>query len=347
MVSLRLTWHKIMHWEYWPFWVIYYPLFPVWLFFSLRARSFFFFNAANPTMENGGMAMESKNDIYEMIPQEHIPNTVWIEKDATYDEIIKRVKANEITFPFIAKPDIGMKALGVEKIHDEDALEKYIEKSPENFLIQEFIPYTKEVGVFYVRMPDDKKGKITGIVSKEFLSVIGDGKSTVVELIKENPRSHMQLEVLKKELDLKLNTILEEGEEFILVPYGSHTRGAKFVDYSNYIDEELVKTIDAICTQVPEFYYGRLDILYNSMEELAKGEKFSIIEINGAGGEPTHIYDPKHSVFFAWKEILRHWNMLNKISIINHKKGHPYLSFKDGRAMLKANDELESQLKLI
>ena len=79
MVSLRLTWHKIMHWEYWPFWVIYYPLFPVWLFFSLRARSFFFFNAANPTMENGGMAMESKNDIYEMIPQEHIQNTVWIE----------------------------------------------------------------------------------------------------------------------------------------------------------------------------------------------------------------------------------------------------------------------------
>ena len=63
MESLRLTWHRITHWEYWPFWVIYYPLFPVWAFFSLRARSFFFFNAANPTMENGGMAMESKNDI--------------------------------------------------------------------------------------------------------------------------------------------------------------------------------------------------------------------------------------------------------------------------------------------
>ena len=348
MESLRLTWHRITHWEYWPFWLIYYPLFPFWLFFSLRARSFFFFNAANPTMENGGMAMESKNDIYEIIPQEHIPNTVWIQKGTTIADILQRIKTKGITFPFIAKPDIGMKALGVEKIFNESALEAYIEKSPENFLIQEFIPYTKEVGIFYVRMPGEAKGKITGIVSKEFLSVIGDGKSTLLELIKQNPRSHLQLSVLREELGAQLDTaVLTKGEEFILVPYGSHTRGAKFVDYSNYIDDELVLTIDAICTRVPEFYYGRLDVLYNSMEELARGEKFSIIEINGAGAEPTHIYDPKHSVFFAWKEILRHWNLLNKISIINHRKGHPYLSFKDGRAMLKANDELESQLKLI
>ena len=348
MESLRLTWHRITHWEYWPFWLIYYPLFPFWLFFSIRARSFFFFNAANPTMENGGMAMESKNDIYEIIPQEHIPNTVWIQKGATIADILQRIKIKGITFPFIAKPDIGMKALGVEKIFNESALEAYIEKSPENFLIQEFIPYRKEVGIFYVRMPGEAKGKITGIVSKEFLSVIGDGKSTLVELIKQNPRSHLQLSVLREELGAQLDTaVLTKGEEFILVPYGSHTRGAKFVDYSNYIDDELVLTIDAICTRVPEFYYGRLDVLYNSMEELAKGEKFSIIEINGAGAEPTHVYDPKHSVFFAWKEILKHWNLLNKISIINHRKGHPYLSFKDGRAMLKANDELESQLKLI
>jgi hypothetical protein len=347
MSSLKLKWHRLTHWEYWPFWLIYYPLFPVWLFFSLRARSFFFFNAANPTMENGGMAMESKNDIYEMIPQKNIPKTIWIGKGTSKSAIMELIKARAITFPFIAKPDIGMKALGVEKIHDEKALDGYIAKSPENFLIQEFIPYKKEVGIFYVRIPGEDKGRITGIVSKEFLAVIGDGESTVLKLIKQNPRSHMQLGVLKEQLGTKLNTIPAKGEEFILVPYGSHTRGAKFVDYSHYINEELVAKMNEICTQVPEFYYGRLDVLYNTMEELSRGESFSIIEINGAGGEPTHIYDPKHSIFFAWKEILRHWNLLNKISIINHKKGHPYLSFKDGRAMLKANDELESQLKLI
>lgn len=348
MTVLKLSWHKIIHWEYWPFWLIYYPLFPAWLFFSLRARSFFFFNAANPTMENGGMAMESKNDIYEMIPEHTIPKTIWIKKGTSKKEILNKIEEKAVSFPFIAKPDIGMKALGVEKVYNAEQLDAYIEKSPENFLVQEFIPYAKEVGIFYVRMPGEHKGKITGIVSKEFLTVVGDGKTSILQLIKQNPRSYMQLPELQKKWSVeKLEEILLEGEEFILVPYGSHTRGAKFMDITHLASKELTETIDAICTQIPEFYYGRLDVLYNTIEELADGKNFSIIEINGAGGEPTHIYDPKHSVFFAWKEILRHWNMLNIISIINHRKGHSYLSFKDGRAMLKANSLLEEQLKLV
>jgi hypothetical protein len=52
--------------------------------------------------------------------------------------------------------------------------------------------------------------------------------------------------------------------------------------------------------QIPEFYYGRLDIMFTSWEDLAQGLNFSIVEVNGAGSEPTHIYDPKHSIFFAW-----------------------------------------------
>ena len=131
------------------------------------------------------------------------------------------------------------------------------------------------------------------------------------------------------------------------MPYGSHTRGAMFIDETHKVTPELLDTIHEICIQVPDFYYGRLDILHSSIEELAKGKNFSIIEINGAGSEATHIYDPKHSLFFAWKEIIKHWSLLNKISIDNYKKGHEYLSYKDGMAMLKANSELEEQLKLV
>ena len=165
--------------------------------------------------------------------------------------------------------------------------------------------------------------------------------------IKKDPRSHLQLKALKKKFGFKLNQVLDEGREFILVPYGSHTRGAKFIDDTHRLNEGLFKTIDDICSKIDGFHYGRLDVLHNSLEDLSEGKNFSIIEINGAGGEATHIYDPKHSLFFAWKEITRHWGMLNEISIKNHKKGHSYLSFKDGRAMLRANGELEAQLKII
>nr|WP_299343206.1 D-alanine--D-alanine ligase [Allomuricauda sp.] len=347
MSTWKLKWYRLTHWEYWPLWAIYYPLFPVWLYYSIKARSFFFFNAANPTMKNGGMAMESKMEIYRMIPKQYIPDTLFIQKDETPEFALERILNRGIAFPFIAKPDIGMKAFGVEKIHDGGEFHDYFKRSPENFLVQELIPYSKEMGIFYVRKPNESKGRITGIVSKEFLSVIGDGKRSTLELIKEEPRSHLQLDALQKKFGSTLDNVLEKGEEFILVPYGSHTRGAKFIDDTHRINEGLVQVIDSICSKIEGFHYGRLDVLYRSFDELAEGKNFSVIEVNGAGGEATHIYDPKHSLFFAWKEITKHWGYLNEISIMNHKMGHSYLSFSDGRAMLKANGQLEAQLKVI
>ncbi|MFT0716372.1 D-alanine--D-alanine ligase [Flagellimonas lutimaris] len=345
MDSLKLIWHRITHWEYWPFWLIYYPMFPVWLYYSIKARSIFFFNAANPGMKNGGMAMISKMDIYNMIPPQFIPKTVFVAKNEDAAVVLERILEAGIGFPFIAKPDIGMKAFGVEKIHNKDEFQKYVHWTPSHFLVQELIPYQKEVGIFYVRKPEEAHGKITGVVSKEFLTITGDGQSSMMELIKHNPRSHLQLKVLEQKFGNQLLNVLDEGEKFILVPYGSHTRGAKFVDISHQINKDLVNTIDGICSQMKGFHYGRLDVLYNTFEELCEGKNFSIIEVNGAGGEATHIYDPQHSLFWAWREVTRHWGMLCDISIVNKKAGHTYLSFRDGRAMLKQTGVLQAQLK--
>ena len=347
MKSWQLKLYKWTHWEYWPFPLVYYPMFPVWLYFSLRARSFFFFNAANPTMKNGGMAMESKMQIYDLIPPGAFPKTIYISKQESLENALNKVFSSRIQYPFIVKPDIGMKSFGVDKIKNKEEFRDYFLRMHDDFLVQDLIPYQNELGIFYVRMPDEKKGKITGLVAKKFLSVIGDGKSSILQLIKQNPRSHFQLKALQKKYGFKLNMVLDQGKEFVLVPFGSHTRGAEFKDVTHLLNDDLLETIDGICSKVEGFHYGRLDILYNSFEELSRGEKFSIIEINGAGGEPTHIYDPKHSIFFAWREIFRHWKMMNDVSIINHKKGYSYLSFKDGRAMLKDSNLIEQQIKAI
>jgi len=155
----------------------------------------------------------------------------------------------------------------------------------------------------------------------------------------------LQLPVLKKTYGEKLKTVLKAGEEFLLVPYGNHVRGAKFIDDSHLIDEQLTKSIDAVCRQVNGFFYGRMDVRYNTWEELREGKKFSIIELNGAGSEPTHMYDPKHSVFFAWKEIIRHWNILFKVSRMNHHPlERPYMKTSTGMQMFKEN---AAYLKLI
>ncbi|MEQ1554586.1 MAG: hypothetical protein ABL929_10425, partial [Ferruginibacter sp.] len=87
------------------------------------------------------------------------------------------------------------------------------------------------------------------------------------------------------------------------------------------------------------------DIMYSNWQELVAGKNLSIIELNGAGSEPTHIYDPKHSIFFAWKEIARHLKILYRISVYNHTKNKiPYLSFKNGLKMFKEVKGVEKRL---
>lgn len=346
-MGLRLIWHRVTHWEYWPFKLIYYPLFPVWLFLSAKARSLFFFNAANPSMKNGGMAMESKMEIYKKIPSEYIPKTLFVKKESTLEGILSRMRQAHIEFPCFVKPDIGMKAFGVKKIISENELAYYLKKAPADFLVQGLIPFENEIGIFYVRMPGEKLGKITGMVKKEFLTIIGNGVDDIATLIRKNPRSHLQLKTLQRSLGDQLHLILKKDEQFVLVPYGSHTRGAKFVDVTHQKTPQLEGLLNTICTRIDGFYYGRLDILYNSFEELCEGRNFGIVEVNGAGSEATHVYDPKHSLFFAWREITRHWSLLCNVSIINHKRGYPYLSYGAGRAMLKDNQAHQAQIKMI
>lgn len=347
MNYLQLKLHRLLHWEYWPFVVVYYPILPVWFYYALKARSLFFFNAANPSIKNGGMAMESKKEIYDLIPDEFIPKTILVNHHESTDAIINKATAAGICFPFIAKPDIGMKAFAVAKIEDRQELAAYQNRIGKDFLVQELITYPNEIGIFYVRFPNEKRGKITGIVSKEFLSVTGNGTECIVQLIKKNPRSYFQLPELKRKYGDFLNSILPADEKLILVPFGSHTRGSMFIDYSAMQNQKLLDTMNEVCTNISGFYFGRLDIRYATFEDLCDGKNFSIIEINGAGSEPTHIYDPSHSIFYAWKEIIGHWKLLYQVSVANNKNGHPYLSYAAGKEMLRANSVLEAQLKLV
>ena len=333
------TWFiKLFNWEYWPFTVVYVPIYFYWFWLIIKSRSVFFFNTSNPLINNGGFLMESKKEIYDLIPQQYYPVTLLFKTGSNIDDIIAGMKRNEINFPVIAKPDIGMRGLLVQKIHSEKELANYISNTKVDFLVQDYIDYENEVGLFYYRYPGAAKGNISGIVGKEFLTVTGDGNSTIEELLMKDQRFILQVPVLKETHADTLKIVLKKDEKHLLVPYGNHCRGSKFLDVSNLIDAELENAIDTICRQIPEFYFGRMDIRYKSWEDLKQGKNFSIIELNGAGSEPTHIYDPKHSIFFAWKEIIRHLNILYKISKLNHQQQKmSYMNFSSGMKMLKDN----------
>ena len=282
--------------------------------------------------------MESKKEIYDIIPSQYYPKTILIKAKSSKEEIVSLAKHAVLSFPLIGKPDIGMRGLSVKKMENENDILEYARVSKVDFLLQEFIPFEQEVGIFYYRYPNEAKGHLSGIVGKEFLSVIGDEVSTIETLLTKDKRYILQLPTLQKAYGEKLSEVLEKGEKFLLVPYGNHARGAKFIDLSYLIDEQLTNTIDRVCKQIDGFYFGRMDVRYNTWEELKEGKNFGIVELNGAGSEPTHIYDPQHSIFFAWKEIIRHWKILWRISRINHNKGKiPYMNFSSGMQMFRDN----------
>lgn len=344
-MKLKHRLHKIANWEYWSVYSIYLPLFPVWLYCAYKARTLLFFHGANPSIKYGGMAMESKKEIYDLIPENWIPKTVFVSSEISFNEILSELKSQTVNFPVIVKPNIGLKGLGVVQVENVNELEDYQKNNDCDFLIQEKISYQNEVGIFYHRFPDEKKGKITGMVKKEFLSVKGNGRKTLRELVMENPRSAFQIKAIEKKMGSEMQKTVPENEEIILIPFGSHTRGAKFIDISSDVTEKLEQKIDEICTKVNGFYFGRLDVMFENLELLKAGKNLKIIEINGAKSEPTHMYDPKHSLFFAWKEITKHWKIMAEISRKNHEKGFPYLDIKEGFSALKNNLIIEKKLR--
>jgi hypothetical protein len=322
------------------------PVYFYWLLLGIRNKSFFFFNASNPSIKNGGFLMESKKEIYDLLPPAFYPRTLLFTKKDSAAKILAQIKQNNFCYPLIGKPDIGMQGLAVKKLEHERDVTAYASSCKINFLIQEFISLENEVGIFYYRYPGEAKGHISGIVSKEFLSVTGDGVASIEALLQRDPRFILQIPFLKKNSGSLLQQVLARGEIKLLVPYGNHARGAKFIDISDRINEKLETAIDNICRQVNGFYFGRMDLRYNTWEELEQGKNISIIELNGAGSEPTHMYDPRHSIFYAWKEIIRHLDIMAKISRINHQqKQMPYMPFTEGIKMFKENSRYVKLIK--
>ncbi|OQP49680.1 hypothetical protein A4D02_28625 [Niastella koreensis] len=324
------------NWEFWPLHLVYGPLYFYWCWLSIRARSLFFFSAANPGIQYSGFVHERKSEIYKLIPKQYYPLTKLCTAGQPELKLAQNLKREGLLFPMIAKPDVGERGIQVKLLHSQAELEMYASRSKVDFLLQQFISYKQEVGIFYYRIPGQDRGYISGIVGKEFLTVTGDGKSSIESLVKDEDRFLLQLSALRYTYGDFLNTVLAEGAECVLVPYGSHSRGAKFIDLSYQITEKLTQVIDGVCRQIPGFYYGRLDIKFNSWEELCEGKNFSIIELNGAGSEPTHIYDPGHSLLYAWKEICRHWHLLYKISRLNaRQKTLVLMNSREGIKMIR------------
>lgn len=325
----------ITNWERWPFEVLYFPISIVWVWYCIKARSVWFFSSSNPTLTFGGFEGESKKEMYAQLPANSFPQTIYLLHDLPVAEAIANVRQNGFTYPFVVKPDIGMKGILFRKIEDEEQLHKYHSRMPVEYIVQSLIEWPVEVSVFYFRHPAESKGSVSGFIQKELLEVTGDGQRTLWELILTHPRARFRLEEMKQRHEHRLDRIIPDGQVFYLSYAGNHNRGAKFINLKNEIDDQLLSVFDELSHFTDKFYYGRYDIKCASIKDLKAGKNYSIIEFNGCGAEPNHIYDDGMSLLAAYAEILKHWKALYQISKYNHENGTPYWPFKKGLRFLR------------
>ena len=315
--------------------VVYLPIYGYWLLLAARARSLFYFSAANPGIPSGGMLGESKFDILEKIPAAYKPATIRLPPSVTTGEALERMARAGIRFPIIAKPDVGERGWMVEKIGDEAGLAAYLRRIRVDFLVQTYVEGPLEFGVFYYRLPGAARGEVTSVVVKEFLSVTGDGRSTVGALVRRNPRAALQHERLREQYPEAWDRVLPPGRQMPLEPIGNHCRGTAFLDGTHLVDDRLHDVFDRISRAVDGFYYGRYDLRCASLEGLYDGAGIRIVELNGVGAEPGHIYQPGFSLWEGYRVLFRHWTAMYRIARLNHRRGVPYLRFGEVRQTLR------------
>ena len=321
---------RLTQWEYWPSKLFYWPMYFYIPWYQFRARNLVFFTAANPGIDTGGIGLESKFEAMQLYPKEMCPRSILFKKDDKVQDLNRRLSEQNISYPLIAKPDLGYRGLLVKKIHTPTQLESFLRQYKLDFIIQELIEGMEEFGVFYIRHPEQEKGNITSLTLKEFLSVTGDNRSTVEELVKQKSRAMLQLEALQKSQPQLLKKVPAKGEHIALGVIGNHSKGTMFINGKHLIDDELITTFDKISKRIDGFYYGRFDIKCPSFEDLKKGKNIKIIELNGTCSEPTHIYDAsKISYFGALREIIWCWRTIFQISQANHKRGIAYQSQRE------------------
>lgn len=287
----------------------------------------------------GGLYGESKSSILKILPQDLIPKTIFVNPSHSDEEVISMAQDQGIHFPLIAKPDKGERGFKVEKIRDPEELRQYRQEVRTLLIIQEFIDYPEEVAILYHRFPDAQEGEITSITLKEYLSVTGDGKSTVRELMENYPRARLQLDTFEQKHPALLEKIPPANEKWELNPIGNHCRGTTFLDGTHLVDQQLLDTFDQISHQLEGIYFGRYDIKCQSFDSLREGKDFCILELNGLKSEPTHIYQPGFSIWKAYGILFRQWKTIYKLALANHRLGVPYTTITEGVQKFSARNQ--------
>lgn len=317
--------YRKVRWEFWPMYVFYPPVFLYVLYLGVKYRGLTVFTSCNPAIVAGGFVGESKFDILKRFSGggEAMLRFALISKGNAAERVEKAKTFLEragLKFPVVLKPDAGQRGSGVAVVRSDEELSDYLTNKNYDTIIQEFAE-GKEFGVFYYRHPKEPTGHIFSITEKRLPVLVGNGVQTLEHLILSDDRAVCMADFYARKNAKRLEEILANGESVQLVELGTHCRGAIFLDGTGAITPALTETIDRISKTFEGFHFGRYDIRTPSVEDLMAGRNLKIVELNGVSSEATHIYDPKLSLFQAYRILFEQWEIAFEIGSENRARG--------------------------
>lgn len=336
--------------EFWHPGFFYLPIIFHYAYLSARYRSTGLPVLANPGIRMGGLIGESKQEIYDSagpLARRHLlksfsfslrrtrSNHFLLSSGGHVQEVglhtlsqacQELIRKRNMSVPLICKPDRGQRGDGVFFIEDKKQLEARLQSiavslnsgTEVQYLFQTLSDYECEAGVFYIRHPDGS-ARITSITLKAFPVVKGNGLYSLEKLIDSIPVLAGRKHIYARRMDLSI--VPAQDEYFYLVKSGNHKQGCIFLDGTHLRTRALQNSIDAICRDLPDFYFGRLDVRFPDMQHFREGSRLQVVEVNGAGAEATHIWDPRARLWPSYTTLFEHWNLLFLLGNSNRKAG--------------------------
>lgn len=223
---------------------------------------------------------------------------------STLDEAL--VAAQRVGYPVAVKPVVGHKGIGVTaEVRDDQELEfafyRAVDAHPHNqpiaVIVEQSIP-----GSDYRLLCVD--GKFVAAMERRPASVVGDGVSTIAELIEQENRRPERLDTptspmgkiirdgsMERYLDeqgLSLDSILEADRTVYLRKVANLSAGGVSINATSIIHPDNIVLAQDIAQHFQLVCLG-IDILSPDISRSWRNGKFGIVEINSAPGVYMHL----------------------------------------------------------
>ncbi|HEY4147192.1 hypothetical protein [Pinirhizobacter sp.] len=323
---------RIGRFERLPKWLNLVPMVVQWFWLGIGYRSLTLPSALNPGITAGGLLGEGKSEYFRaMGPVATAATAPFITcsklTGCNWMDLATRLREAGLAYPVVAKPEIGWCGFGVRRIDDDAGLADYLDRFPadEDFILQRYLDEPGEAGLFYVREPGQPSGRVVAILLRAFPSVVGNGVDNMGTLVRRDIRARRGMEDSQHAATFDPGYVPAMGEEVRVATVASTRVGGGYEDGTRLRTAALDAKVDAIARDMGDFQVGRFDVRYTTPAALAAGE-FTIMEVNGAGSEAVHAWDPRYGIAEVYRIVFAKQRMLFRLGAIARARGNAPVS---------------------